>query len=374
MSTAGNSPPKSSQARRGSSNLASVKVVRQVTDFAASSSTSQASLRAFCCAAIDKSLQTDRVILEPGSAAELAIIQEIFHAFTQQGKNEEAIASTLNARGVPGVHGNPWTRKTIHQILISEKYIGHNVWNRVSRKLKQTLVRNDPQHWVRGSYSFEPIVDVSVFYRAQEIIAERSKHLSDEHLLDALRDVLSKHGALSGLIISEATGTPSAAVYAHRFGSLIRAYQLIGYTPDRDYRYLEVNRRLRRLHPEIVASTIRSIQALGGSVDMVRNDLLRINDEFSASVVICRCSETSGGSMRWTIRLDAGLSPDITVAVRLGPENVEMMDYYLLPSEILETRSLRLSTSNGIALDAFRFDTLEALFELSARIPLEEVA
>jgi len=26
-------------------------------------------------------------------------------------------------------------------------------------------------------------------------------------------------------------------VYRHRFGSLIRAYELIGYTPVRDYRY-----------------------------------------------------------------------------------------------------------------------------------------
>ena len=43
----------------------------------------------------------------------------------------------------------------------------------------------------------------------------------------------------------------SSSVYGSRFGSLTRAYSLIGFTPDRDYRYLEVNRFLRRLHPEI---------------------------------------------------------------------------------------------------------------------------
>ena len=33
---------------------------------------------------------------------------------------------------------------------------------------------------------------------------------------------------------------PSAAAYAHCFGSLIRAYQTVGFTPDRD-QYPEVS-------------------------------------------------------------------------------------------------------------------------------------
>jgi hypothetical protein len=54
---------------------------------------------------------------------------------------------------------------------------------------------------------------------------------------------------------------PSAAVYAHRFESLIRAYKMVGYTPDRDYRYLEVNHLLRQLHPKIVAEAEIEIAA-----------------------------------------------------------------------------------------------------------------
>ena len=33
--------------------------------------------------------------------------------------------------------GRQWTRGTVHQMLINEKYIGNNVWNRVSFKLKK---------------------------------------------------------------------------------------------------------------------------------------------------------------------------------------------------------------------------------------------
>ncbi len=33
----------------------------------------------------------------------------------------------------------------------------------------------------------------------------------------------------------------SSSVYSHRFGSLVRAYTLLGFTPERDYAYLEIN-------------------------------------------------------------------------------------------------------------------------------------
>ena len=44
---------------------------------------------------------------------------------------------------------------------------------------------------------------------------------------------------------------------------------------------------------------------------------LRINGEFTASIVIARCGETGTGMRRWKIRLDASLGPDITLAVRM---------------------------------------------------------
>ena len=117
-------------------------------------------------------------------------------------------------------------------------------------------------------------------------------------------------------------GMPSASVYVHRFGSLIRAYQMVGFTPDRDYRYLEVNRFLRQLHPEIVAQSEARIAAIGGTV--IRDpatDILRGNDEFSVSLVLARCQTHDSGSHRWKVRFDTSLCPDVTVAVRLDHAN-----------------------------------------------------
>ena len=84
---------------------------------------------------------------------------------------------------------------------------------------------------------------------------------SDEEMLDVLRRILAEQGGLSGLIIDEAEDAPSSSAYQSRFGNLIRAYQLVGYTPERDYRYIEINRVLRRMHPQVMADTVAGIES-----------------------------------------------------------------------------------------------------------------
>ena len=78
----------------------------------------------------------------------------------------------------------------------------------------------------------------------------------------ALRTVYESKGLLSGIIIDECEGLPSSSAYSSRFGSLLRAYSLVGYSPDRDYRYLAVNRALRRLHPDILREVLEGLKAL----------------------------------------------------------------------------------------------------------------
>ena len=322
-----------------------------------------------------KSLQTDRVLLVPGPSEEVATVRWIYRAFVKKGKTEPEIAALLNARGVLTDFGRPWTRGTVHQVLINEKYIGNNVWNRRSFKLKEKHVRNSPDLWVRADGAFEPLVDRSQFEAAQAIIRRRSQRLTDEEMLALLRQTLERRGYLSGIVIDEAEGMPSSSAYQSRFGSLLQAYHLVGFTPERDYRYIQINRVLRGMHPGIVKETVAGIEAAAGwATTDPETDLLTVNGEFTVSIVIVRCRETTGGSLRWHIRLDTGLHPDITVAVRMDRANRERFDYYLLPMLDMEFRRLRLGEHNGMALDCFRFDTLEPLFDLAARISVAEVA
>lgn len=168
---------------------------------------------------------------------------------------------------------------------------------------------------------------------------------------------------------------PSASAYTHRFGSLIRAYELVGYRPDRDFAYLEINRQLRRLHPGIVQRTEAGIMDIGGAVVRdAASDLLTVNGEFTASIVLARSRRTEAGSLRWKIRLDTGLCPDITVAVRLDENNSGILDYYLLPWIDLGPKRLSLAEANGAWVECYRFDSLEPLFHLAARSPVRRAA
>ena len=51
------------------------------------------------------------------------------------------------------------------------------------------------------------------------------------------------------------------SAYRSRFGSLLRAYQLIGYSPGRDYDYVAINAMLRAMHQQVVSKTRRANRA-----------------------------------------------------------------------------------------------------------------
>jgi hypothetical protein len=268
----------------------------------------------------------------------------------------------------------PWSRGTVHQVLTNEKYIGNNVYNRRSFKLKKKRVENSPEMWIRADNVFDAIVDPQIFFTAQGMIRERNRRFSDEEMIERLKRLFDHHGYLSGIIIDESENMPSSGSYQRRFGSLIRAYELVGFEPDRDYRYIEINRGLRRLHGEVVTDTIAAIEGLGGRISRSpATDLLTVNNEFTASIVIARCQQTPAGSLRWKIRLDTGLAPDITVALRMDEANEAPFDYYLLPLFEMATDRLRLAEENGLMLDAFRFDSLEYFFAMAERVRITEI-
>jgi DNA invertase Pin-like site-specific DNA recombinase len=310
-----------------------------------------------------KSLQTDRVVLVPGPTEERAVVRRIYRLFVQDLKSEREIAEELARAGLSAEGGRPWTRGIVHEILTNEKYVGHNVYNRVSFKLKKKRVRNPPEMWVRHDGAFDAIVEPGEFAAAQAIILERHRFYSDDQLLGQLKELAGRRGRLSGLLIDEAEGMASTVVYRHRFGSLVRAYELIGYTPERDYAFIEINRRLRRMYPDVMDGVVRSIEALSGAAARDPDtDLLHVNGMMTVSIVLARCHQTPGGSYRWVVRLDEGLAPDLTVAVRMDAANEAAFDYYLLPSLDVRGPAVRIREENGAYLDGYRFDTLDYFF------------
>lgn len=322
-----------------------------------------------------KSIATDRVILVPGPVEETRIVEEVYREFVEGGRTEGEIAAALNRRGIATDLGRPWTRGSVHQLLINEKYIGNNVWARTSCKLKGTHVRNEPNEWIRADGAFEGTVSVDLFNAAKAIIRQRSARLTDEEMLEALAGILKRNGYLSGLIIDEAEDCPSSSSFRSRFGSLLRAYALVEFAPDHDYRYLQTNRKLREMYPGIIQLVLDGIARAGGSATRdPSTDLLTINCEFTVSLVIVRCFQTSAGSRRWKLRLDSALKPNLTVAIRMDDANEQPRDYYLLPQLDMRDAVLRLAEYNGLSLDAYRFDTLAPFYQMATRSRFREAA
>ena len=320
-----------------------------------------------------KSLLTERVILMPGPDDELRIVSWIYDQFIV-GISETEIALQLNVQGVKTHFGRPWSRGTVCEVLTNEKYVGNNLFNRTSGKMKSKAKPNPENEWVRKERAFEPIVDMERFWTVQGIYRERNKKTTDEELLQGLRDLYAKQGRLSALIIDEADYLPPSSLFSTRFGGLLRAYQMIGYAPKHDYKYIVINQRLRALHAEIVADVVHSIESLCGRqipIDQ-KNCLLELNHNLSVSVVISRCFTTPTGTRRWKIRFDNGLHPDITVAVRMDTSNEAIHDYYILPALEFSPGLIKLSEDNVGFLDSFRTDTLDYLLNLSVNISLDK--
>jgi len=315
-----------------------------------------------------KSLQTDRVILVHGPDEEIKIIKKIFNLFIFNSFNEYLIAETLNREGSTSSDNEMWNRSKIHAILTNQRLTGNYFYNKSSNKLKSKRMNNPESEWIKYEGFLEPIIPDEKFQLVQRIIRERSAHLSDNDVLNYLKEKLLEHGKLSGFIINEDPNGPSSSVVSHRFGGLINAYQLIGYTPEKDYSYLIINQKLREIHSSEIKK-IHDYLALQ-NVDIATDNLLTVNNNLKISVVPSRCKAMKSGRLRWIVRLERSLKPDISIVMRMNNSNTEVVDYYILPHLEKIENMLDLKESNSFLLELFRFDDLQILMNLLSPYPM----
>jgi DNA invertase Pin-like site-specific DNA recombinase len=319
-----------------------------------------------------KAVHNHRVILAPGPEDEVKIVNDMFRWYITEDIGFNRIADRLNSMGVPNHTGTTWNDGTIREIITNEKYIGNNVYNKGSVKLKTSRIQNPPEMWIRKEAAFEGIVPKDVFFAAQRVLDAHKAVYTDEQMLDKLRKLLAKTGWLTGALIDRAPDIPKHKAYIARFGNLSRAYSLIGHQPRCDLEYQEINRRMRRMHPEIIARTHAAIARMGATVWRdPKTDLLHVNRELVVCVVLTRCYTAVTGIRRWNVRFDpAKYAPDITIVIRLNDTNQAELDYFLLPKLDLPEQSLNIFSHRENSLDCFRFDSLDFFYGMAERIPV----
>ncbi|EFE7960118.1 recombinase family protein [Escherichia coli] len=321
-----------------------------------------------------KSIQTDRVILIPGPKNEIKIVNSIYDLFIDDNMPEFIIAERLNEQNIPAENGTLWTRAKIHQILTNEKYIGNNIYNKTSSKLKSRLVKNPKNEWVRCDKAYKPIISKKKYNKAQEIIQLRSVHLTNDELLEKLKQKLESNGKLSGFIIDEDDTGPSSSVYRTRFGGLLRAYTLIGYKPEHDYSYIQINEALRSFYSGIIEDFKGEILKSNCYIDEYKYaPMLYINDELLISVLITKCTPMKSGKLRWKVRFDNSQKADITIVIRMDSQNISPLDFYIIPKIENEYSKMCMTETNNIRLDLYRFDNLDKLLQIITRMKVREL-
>jgi hypothetical protein len=217
--------------------------------------------------------------------------------------------------------------------------------------------------WVRRDNAFEGIVEPSVFVKAQEIIAERKKGLSDQQMLDMLRSLWREKGYLSKRLIRDADGIPDRNSYAARFGSLVAAYKLIGFQPRNFLQFADAAPNLRTTLSTVVQTIISNIESGGGSAAYnARARVLTINDKFTVSLGVAWCQRTDAGRLRWKVRINRVFRSDMVLVIRMNEANDGVRDYYLLPTvEMLQCKIKKFYIANRVFADAYRYTDLAQL-------------
>lgn len=304
-----------------------------------------------------------RMKLAPGSIKEVRVVREIFRRYVELHESTGQIAKHLNESAVLTCRGNKWRGSAINQILTNEKYIGTQVYNRNSSKLRAPRRRNPTSAWIRKPDAFPAIVEPKVFARAQERHAKLHGKHSDDELLEMLRRLLKKYGCLTARIILQDKSVPHTTVFAKRFGSLLNAYKLIGYHGRTKNRLWREKFRRRDLRDQLMQEIKSSAEAAMLSLKVgASTSWFSIGDRLTFSLQFMNRRDLSCGT-RW-LRCHHGRlgklvrSAHFHILMRFEADGCTIKDCYVVPRDAFSTLPISFKLRNRRAIDQYRLPSL----------------
>jgi DNA invertase Pin-like site-specific DNA recombinase len=309
-----------------------------------------------------KSLTTDRVVLSPRTKEQIKIVKKIFDMFIFKGYNEYLISVYLNREGYRFKDGKNWNRDRVYTILTNIRYTGKYIYNKTSSKLQSKTKKNPESDWISHEYFFKPIITTEKFKIAQKIIRERSKKFSDEEIIIYLKEKLETNGRISGFIIDQDESGPSSNIVANRFGGLLKAYKIIGYTPEIDYSFIEINESLRIKHGNLLSEIKEKLSNI--QISISDNKVVSINKALNFSIFFTRCKRKGKEKLQWIVRLDRSVDADVNIVVRMNSINTEPVDYFILPNLETFENEMKIKESNKISFEMYRFEGLDKFFDM----------
>jgi hypothetical protein len=310
-----------------------------------------------------KSIATDRVVLVPGAPSEFQSVQRIFHMLVVDRLTIGEITRELNRRKVKNFSGSEWKYQGVSNILTHPKYSGCCVYGQTTQKLYTPTIRIPKADWILTPGSFEPIVDTGTFEKAQEILLSRTANKSNDQILREMKEHLVSKGKLSVKALNESETLPSPSTVRHRFGSLRKAYSLVGYA-DPTHVYVDVRERTHQIRSNLLAQIVASAP---GEVAIVQENSrwrprLRLPNRAVISVLISRPIRAWKQTIRWVVDPNSRERMLPTLLARLRFGSTEFMDF-LVFSRIEKSTRFRLSADDPWLKAGVRLARLSDLYD-----------
>ncbi|WP_241573695.1 hypothetical protein [Rosenbergiella nectarea] len=143
---------------------------------------------------------------------------------------------------------------------------------------------------------------------------------------------------------------------------MLKAYKIIGYTPEIDYSFIEINERLRIKHGNLLLDIKEKLSNI--KISISDRKMVSINKALNFSVVFTRCKKKGKEKLQWVVRLDRSLEADVNIVVRMNSINTEPVDYFILPSVETFENEMRIKESNNINFEMYRFEGLDRFFDM----------
>jgi hypothetical protein len=190
---------------------------------------------------------------------------------------------------------------------------------------------------VRATEVFSSLIDSQTYLAAQQEQRNRAEGVSDQAMLDGLKQLLAKKGRLSADLIDEMEGIPYSSQYSYRFGSLSDAYDKIGYVHHQDLSYTALRRRCHLICRQLHIRAIQTAVKLGFHVSgLSHGKELVLDKELTISVSVVPGHSKLGKERRWRLRRPQNNKVDVVVAVRLDQNNEKPLDVFLVPAILME--------------------------------------
>jgi DNA invertase Pin-like site-specific DNA recombinase len=248
-----------------------------------------------------KSIHNDRVVIVPGPEGELQIVREIFTSAIG-GKNPSDIARELNTRGIPfSARQQTWKPQTVANLIRNPVYAGCNTWGRTTQRLKGGNHDLPSTQWMVVPGTVAAIVPPETFDAAREAISWK---LTDEEVLEGLKQALKKHGAVTEAILAADRDAPSYMTCKYHFGTLKAALENIGYSHRVNYSLARKRgKQIQRVHRQLVNKIARrfptSVQIVSEPHSPKR--LLLVDETIRVRIQFATPRQTSPGSWAWRI-------------------------------------------------------------------------